>query len=777
VSEHIYNLAVGLTSKLAVSIPMTIYQARKEKKNKQALEERQNQLKQEREALQKQRETVYDGHPTLDAKIAANQKQQEKLSQKEALPTFDEEVNSWDANKPGNLEMLRAIASKEGTTLKVEQYEMKPVDWSADGPPPAAKFEKKTDLFRKQYNLDALAQGLFDPANKDWAELSSTTKIRLMQTGDHHVLGIKGISGDVDYRTADLLISRELRNVDQACLTRAILFARKHNELIEQEYEPKLASADAARFAADPNNVNGYIRELQAHALNNQDLRTSYSPNAVKDRPDLVGGGRGRGNQAIPQCQRIKGYELYHTIDDSEKSLITCIIPDEVQLDENGKRRKWFKRQMFGADYKAQQIIGCKSNLRKVSDNEYVFEILEISAPEPRVEGIVMSKVLIDQLDLMKKHLPKKAQILGIVAKNVMDRSSESVQELMEKRCNINHYQHYISSIKTKPAIPRLMILVFKHLGFSNGTFSKEDNDFILNPHSGLYDNLTVLEGISPSFYGYTMEGIDDILALRLSAEASISGLTNTLVLPGSYIFSEKHSNIHTLLFYLNLYLITLMLRRNNQDMNRVTQPAILAPISLYGKHAVGVMFVAQEDGSGYKAFYLDPENTTIPEGLATIFNEHGYEVEQLPTEGQRYTNCGPEVIENFMLYLTGERLSQEDAIVNNSRVVEQELLSSSYDAEEASCLTLKDTYSKEDAVTVISNAVYNTQVSSDDYIIDNPTRYDIVTPQSIIDGVVVRADPGREPSDVLLELVHDYRINQDYAEAILGEVASIDIG
>jgi len=99
-------------------------------------------------------------------------------------------------------------------------------------------------------------------------------------------------------------------------------------------------------------------------------------------------------------------------------------------------------------------------------------------------------------------------------------------------------------------------------------------------------------------------------------------------------------------------------------------------------------------------------------------------------------------------------------------------LLSSSYEAEEASCLTLKDSYSKQDAVTVISNTAHNTQVSSDDYIIDNPTRYDIVTPHSIIDKVVVRADLGRKPCDVLLELVHDYRINQDYAEVILGEVA-----
>ena len=264
---------------------------------------------------------------------------------------------------------------------------------------------------------------------------------------------------------------------------------------------------------------------------------------------------------------------------------------------------------------------------------------------------------------------------------------------------------------------------------------------------------------ISLPVYEYTMSGITKILALRNRIQV-LARTGNVGILPNYYSFRKEDNNIFQIFF----------------ELRQRTEKHVLVPLSLYDKHAVGIMFVAQDDGSGYKAFYLDPENTVIPEGLATIFKDNGCEIEQLPTEGQRYTNCGPEVIENFMLYLTGERLSQEDAIVNNSRLVEQELLSSSYDAEEASCLTLKDSYSKQDAVTVISNAVYNTQVSSDDYIIDNPTRYDIVTPQTIIDGVVVRADLGREPSDVLLELVHDYRINQDYTETILGEVTSIDI-
>ena len=292
-------------------------------------------------------------------------------------------------------------------------------------------------------------------------------------------------------------------------------------------------------------------------------------------------------------------------------------------------------------------------------------------------------------------------------------------------------------------------------IGNNAGYFARTPNDS--PPLKGLSDRksnvINDTLSIVSCFNEYSISGIRKILNLRMR-----TGKTNNLtVLPNYYSFSKAGNNIEQVFF----------------DLRQTSENHVLVPLSLYDKHAVGVMFVAQGDGSGYKAFYLDPENATIPEDLAVIFKDNGYQIEQLPTEGQRYTNCGPEVIENFMLYLTGERLSQEEAIVNNSRLVEQELLSSSHEAEEASCLTPKDSYRKQDTVTVISNAAFNTQVSSDGYIICNPTGYDIVTPQTIIDGLVVRgADLGTAPRDLL----SDYRINQDYAEAILGEIASIDI-
>jgi hypothetical protein len=85
-------------------------------------------------------------------------------------------------------------------------------------------------------------------------------------------------------------------------------------------------------------------------------------------------------------------------------------------------------------------------------------------------------------------------------------------------------------------------------------------------------------------------------------------------------------------------------------------------------------MFIKQESNN-FQGFYIDPSNDSIPEQLIQIFVNHNIKIEQLTTEQQKYANCGPEVIENFMLYLTGERLSQEEAIPFHSKLVEQKLM------------------------------------------------------------------------------------------------------
>ncbi|MCC8399096.1 MAG: hypothetical protein LN563_00680 [Rickettsia endosymbiont of Platyusa sonomae] len=96
----------------------------------------------------------------------------------------------------------------------------------------------------------------------------------------------------------------------------------------------------------------------------------------------------------------------------------------------------------------------------------------------------------------------------------------------------------------------------------------------------------------------------------------------------------------------------------------------ILVPVDLYNKHAVGLIFVKQQDGN-FKGYYIDPKNKNIPKKLKQIIADNL----DIDIEQQKYANCGSEVIENFMLYLTGERLSQEEAIFFHSQLVEQTLL------------------------------------------------------------------------------------------------------
>jgi SecA preprotein cross-linking domain len=162
---------------------------------------------------------------------------------------------------------------------------------------------------------------------------------------------------------------------------------------------------------------------------------------------------------------------------------------------------------------------------------------------------------------------------------------------------------------------------------------------------------------IDRSFYEYTIHGIKKILDLRLR---TLRG-NGVIVLEKQYFYTREVNNIKIIF----------------EDIVPISAQAsvILIPVNLYNEHAVGLMMTKQLDGT-FKSFYIDPSNESIPDGITQIFNLNGYSIEQIPTEQQKYTNCGSEVIENFVLYLTGERLSQEDAIVNNSRLLEQDLLS-----------------------------------------------------------------------------------------------------
>ena len=101
--------------------------------------------------------------------------------------------------------------------------------------------------------------------------------------------------------------------------------------------------------------------------------------------------------------------------------------------------------------------------------------------------------------------------------------------------------------------------------------------------------------------------------------------------------------------------------------------------------HWVGI--VIDQRGSWLTVKYFDSENQVIPLSLDMLVSEifeannleHPIKFEQIRVEQQRYNNCGPEVIENFVLCLTGVRATQEAAVVLHSLLLENTLLDPDY--------------------------------------------------------------------------------------------------
>lgn len=163
------------------------------------------------------------------------------------------------------------------------------------------------------------------------------------------------------------------------------------------------------------------------------------------------------------------------------------------------------------------------------------------------------------------------------------------------------------------------------------------------------------INGIHHYFGKYTLDAINSILKLRLQD----AGIVNAEVVSDNYSFIDSSNNNMDKLMV---------------EISAIEAPVILVPLNLFNKHAAGLMFIREE--SGTMLYYIDPENKEIPSSLSQIFREYQLDTKELILEPQKYANCGPEVIENFMLCLTGKRLSQEEAISYHSLLVERKLLS-----------------------------------------------------------------------------------------------------
>lgn len=107
---------------------------------------------------------------------------------------------------------------------------------------------------------------------------------------------------------------------------------------------------------------------------------------------------------------------------------------------------------------------------------------------------------------------------------------------------------------------------------------------------------------------------------------------------------------------------------------------AVLVPINFFNKHWVGIAIA--KNNNEINLNYMDSEQLKMPgllkeiitTVLITEYPRHCVSIIEREVEKQRYNNCGPEVVENFMQHITSCRFSQEDAPLAHLLLLEDDL-------------------------------------------------------------------------------------------------------
>jgi hypothetical protein len=163
------------------------------------------------------------------------------------------------------------------------------------------------------------------------------------------------------------------------------------------------------------------------------------------------------------------------------------------------------------------------------------------------------------------------------------------------------------------------------------------------------------------SYPEYYNSGIDQVFELRLAR------LANAVVLKSQYFGEELGNSVSRLSYDVSSIL------------SDGTVQTVLVPVNLYNKHWLGLLF--RNLGTIVEVTYMDPEQGRLLPGLRSglenglSFNGYESRLEEARLTPQSYNNCGYEVIENFVYYLTGTRATQEAAIYVHSLLVENSLL------------------------------------------------------------------------------------------------------
>ena len=183
---------------------------------------------------------------------------------------------------------------------------------------------------------------------------------------------------------------------------------------------------------------------------------------------------------------------------------------------------------------------------------------------------------------------------------------------------------------------------------FSGEGTSKDNNSYDL-PYSKWFNK-------------YYSEGIEKILQLRIN-ELAPDLKEKISILPARYQLKSGNTDIKRIIEAIN-------------QLDIAENGIVLIPYNIGNKHWVG--FILRKTAS-FEVVYIDPENNPIDSALlldlkkSLGIEKHNFE-QKLITK-QKYNNCGSELIENFIYYLTGNRIEESEAVTHHSHLIENELI------------------------------------------------------------------------------------------------------
>lgn len=169
-------------------------------------------------------------------------------------------------------------------------------------------------------------------------------------------------------------------------------------------------------------------------------------------------------------------------------------------------------------------------------------------------------------------------------------------------------------------------------------------------------------------FNKYYGEGIDEILNLRLKTlDSNKLSIDKVKAIKADFIFNSDTTSAKQIVF---------------EALSSITQDGytkVLVPYNIENKHWVGMVF--ELENNEVFITYFDPENHQAPKrlisDLALVMDKLGiqYSFKEILVSTQTSDNCGPELVEDFIQYLTGERVEERHVVDYHSELLSNYLL------------------------------------------------------------------------------------------------------